>query len=244
MRAACLSLLLFVSFGLIGCGGSDPVLMPDLVGKKLDAAYAQMEMAGLEDKDDVEVDGGGLFGIVVESNWTVCKQSPAGGKAMGESPTLVVKRSCTRKKPEKTTKPTPERSEPVETEAPAPSETASPKRPTVLTTSNSPELKRVLASPDECGDLVGRFADTYADETIRFDGHVADVAPAGAMGSNYLIGPGNFSPDSARGPTFQFKNESELDLRAGKNYTFTGYVGEFNEFSCLFQLTPVDAKSR
>lgn len=237
--------LLLISLTLAGCGGDDPELMPDVVGEKLDVAYAQIAKAGLEDKDSVDIDGGGLFGVVVESNWTVCTQSPAAGKPMGERPRLAVKRSCAKEKPEQpkptapSTPATVGSTEPVETTSPE------PRRPEILTASNTPELKNILASRDECSEAVAQFAETYAGETIRFDGNVADASPAGVAGSfNYLVGAGNFSPDSARGPSFQFKDESEFDLTAGKNYTITAYVGEYNEFSCLFQLSPVDVDRR
>lgn len=66
--------------------------MPDLVGKTLDVAKSDVEQAGFE--DEVEVVGGGMFGIVVESNWTVCSQDPASGKPITDAPQLTVDRSC------------------------------------------------------------------------------------------------------------------------------------------------------
>lgn len=77
---------------LEGCSGNEPITMPDLVGKKLDAAKTDVQEAGFE--EDVEVDGGGMFGIVVESNWTVCSQEPESGKAITDAPRLTVDRSC------------------------------------------------------------------------------------------------------------------------------------------------------
>ena len=38
--------------------------------------------------------GGGLFGVVVDGNWTVCEQIPGPGTSEAESVTLVVERSC------------------------------------------------------------------------------------------------------------------------------------------------------
>lgn len=77
---------------IAGCSGGDPITMPDVVGTKLDAAKSDVQKAGFE--DDVEVDGGGMFGIVVESNWTVCSQEPASGEDITDAPQLTVDRSC------------------------------------------------------------------------------------------------------------------------------------------------------
>lgn len=66
--------------------------MPDVVGKKLDVAKSDVARAGID--EDVEVVGGGLLGIVVESNWTVCSQVPPSGGPITGSPRLTVDRSC------------------------------------------------------------------------------------------------------------------------------------------------------
>lgn len=247
MRVVHLVVLVLLGLCLSGCGDDKPVLMPDVTGKKLDAAYFGMEKAGLEDKDAVEVEGGGPFGVIVESNWTVCKQAPAAGKVMGEAPVLSVKRSCA-KKPVKTTKPS--------TKA-KPTASTTPRMPTILTTSNTPDLKALLESSAECSDAIGRFAEKYEGKTVRFDGHVADVAPHGDYDTrfDFLIFAGDFDPNSARGPSFQFRDKNYLNLgltgpnipdsvTAGQNYTFTADVGEFNGDNCLFQLTPVETTAR
>ncbi|GAA1439337.1 hypothetical protein GCM10009641_46820 [Mycobacterium cookii] len=77
---------------LAGCSGGDPISMPDVVGKSLDVAKSDVERAGFD--DDVEVVGGGMFGIVVESNWSVCSQEPASGEPIAGAPRLTVDRSC------------------------------------------------------------------------------------------------------------------------------------------------------
>jgi beta-lactam-binding protein with PASTA domain len=74
---------------LAGCGGSDPQTVPDLRGKRLDVAERRLDSLGL----DYERVGGGTFGIVVRSNWTVCDQRPRPGVTAGEV-TLVVGRHC------------------------------------------------------------------------------------------------------------------------------------------------------
>lgn len=67
-------------------------VMPDVVGMKLDVALSEIESAGF--KDEVEVEGGGALGVVIESNWEVCEQQPAAGDDIGEAPQLTVDRSC------------------------------------------------------------------------------------------------------------------------------------------------------
>ncbi|MDJ0349664.1 PASTA domain-containing protein [Cryobacterium sp. PH29-G1] len=66
--------------------------MPDVVGKQLDVALSDVERAGFG--DDVEVLGGGMFGVVDESNWTVCSQEPENGTKVDTAPRLTVDRTC------------------------------------------------------------------------------------------------------------------------------------------------------
>jgi beta-lactam-binding protein with PASTA domain len=74
---------------LSACGGSEPQAVPDLRGKRLDVAERRLDSLGL----DYERVGGGTFGIVVRSNWTVCDQQPRPGTRASEV-TLVVGRYC------------------------------------------------------------------------------------------------------------------------------------------------------
>ena len=78
-----------VALTIAGCGSSgsgssegdastDAVVMPDVVGKQLDVALSDIERGGID--DEVEVLGGGTFGVVDESNWMVCEQLPEAGR--------------------------------------------------------------------------------------------------------------------------------------------------------------------
>lgn len=49
--------------------------VPPLVGERLDVAKDRLGRAGF----DPDVEGGGVFGIVVESNWQVVAQDPGPG---------------------------------------------------------------------------------------------------------------------------------------------------------------------
>lgn len=64
--------------------------VPDVVGLRLDVARERIEREGFE----VERSGGGLFGVVVESNWQVESETPPAGThlARGATVELVVDR--------------------------------------------------------------------------------------------------------------------------------------------------------
>ena len=77
---------------LNGCGDDAPIDIPDVVGERLDVAIEELQDVGLEG----EAIGGGVFGIVEESNWHVCEQRPAAGQSAEapDSVKLVVEREC------------------------------------------------------------------------------------------------------------------------------------------------------
>jgi len=60
------------------------IAVPDVVGLRLDDARDRIEGDGFE----VERSGGGLFGVVVESNWQVERQTPAGGTRLARGATV------------------------------------------------------------------------------------------------------------------------------------------------------------
>jgi hypothetical protein len=63
--------------------------IPDLAGKRLDVA----EEDAREEDVPFKVLGGGVFGVVVPSNWTVCEQEPSPG-ARAARVKLIVAREC------------------------------------------------------------------------------------------------------------------------------------------------------
>ncbi|MGC4153576.1 MAG: PASTA domain-containing protein [Propionicimonas sp.] len=78
---------------LAGCSSpTEAPTMPDVVGLKLDIALSDIKRAGV--RGEVEVLGGGVFGVVDESNWEVCEQLPQAGATVTDSPRLTVERSC------------------------------------------------------------------------------------------------------------------------------------------------------
>jgi hypothetical protein len=82
------SLLVFAA----GCGSAPSGVTaraPDVTMEPLNAAEDELDARNLA----YDVLGGGLFGVVVRSHWTVCKQIPAAGRRTGHV-TLYVARDC------------------------------------------------------------------------------------------------------------------------------------------------------
>jgi len=131
--------------GLAGCGGDKATTMPDVTGKTLDDAKSAIRDAGFD--DEVKVDGGGLFGVVVESNWEVCEQNPAAGTTVAGKPTLTVSRSCVDDKSSEEPETTPS-----ETASTTPAETA-PAEPKVTAISVDDLLDKLNAGESKAGDV-------------------------------------------------------------------------------------------
>lgn len=58
--------------------------VPALVGQRLDRALDRLERSGLK----ADVNGGGLFGVLDESDWRVVDQDPSSGARVGEGDTV------------------------------------------------------------------------------------------------------------------------------------------------------------
>jgi hypothetical protein len=71
---------------------AEDVKMPDYVGQTLDIAEDELDSMGVTYHEV----GGGTFGIVVPSNWTVCQTKPKAGKSIdiATDVALIVKREC------------------------------------------------------------------------------------------------------------------------------------------------------
>jgi hypothetical protein len=68
------------------------VAIPDEVGERLDVAKSDLSSSGLRAKEI----GGGTFGVVVESNWTVCEMKPGAGTQVAKHSRvkLIIDRDC------------------------------------------------------------------------------------------------------------------------------------------------------
>ena len=69
--------------------GSEGGRMPNVEGERLDVAKLDLTEAGI----GYRISGGGIFGVVEESRWTVCKAKPAAGKPTAQA-VLYIRRAC------------------------------------------------------------------------------------------------------------------------------------------------------
>ncbi len=88
-RLAAAALAAALLLGVTACGSTRPARVPDVTGERLDVAEDTLDATGLHHHSV----GGGAFGIVLPSRWTVCSQIPRPG-ARATEVTLVVERSC------------------------------------------------------------------------------------------------------------------------------------------------------
>lgn len=240
MRARVLVVALVLAIGVTACGSDRPTVMPDVTGQKLDRARAAIKDAGFA--DEVKVDGGGALGVIVESNWEVCGQSPSAGEKVSEAPRLAVDRSCDR--------------DAESSETAKPSEAAEAgAADQVLTKANSEDLAALLGVSDYCDPSVKRFAAEHGGSTIKFDGSIADIANHGEYRTRYdiLVAPGAKGPQSTAGPAFKFEDVNVLDLNLtganvpesideGDRFRFAAEVIEYDPSSCLLFLAPVSTR--
>jgi hypothetical protein len=219
-----------LGLGLAGCGtSSKDVTMPDVTGKRLDSAKQAIKDAGFS--DDPKVIGGGVFGIVVDANWTVCSQSPGAGASVTDKPELTVDRSC-----DSSTSPSGSPTDEASPSQPAPTTPAE----TTLTVQNSKDLRSVLALIDSCDRRIGTFVHLYAGQRVAFDGSVS-----ASGGGTYTVAPGDEGGNSATGPTFQVHQSPGARLRVNDRIRITGQVvSGFNENQCLIHLRGVSTQQR
>jgi Domain of unknown function (DUF4839)/PASTA domain len=252
MRALLLTFAVAMLLGSASCGSDNNAVMPDVTGKKLDVAKDAIKDAGFD--DEVKVEGGGVFGVIDESNWEVCDQSPVAGAAVSEAPQLAVERSCDEAKPSETPAPAETRSDTSARAAPQSSEPAADQ---VLTADNNQELAAVLKVSDNCDESIAPFAAKYEGRTIKFDGSIADMANHGDADTRYdiLVAPGDNGPNSTAGPAFKFEDVNVFDLNLtganrpssvgeGDRFRFLAQVVKYNAKQCLLFLDPVSTRGR
>lgn len=251
--AGATSMLIGLALLLAACGSTDSTepSMPDVTGKQLDFALSDIKRAGFS--DDVDVDGGGTFGVIDESNWTVCVQSPAAGAPISSPPRLTVDRQCgepaNESEPSTTTRPA------VTTTLP-PDTTQPPAADEVLTVESNPDLAALLVGRD-CGSSLTAFAEKYRGRAIGFDASIANVAPSG-LGTtrfDFLVVPGDNGSQTTQGPNFKFRDVAISDFKflgpqipdavnLDDKLRVTARVDEFNEAQCLFFITPIATQVR
>ena len=251
---------LVVLLGLTSCGSGEEevTLMPDVTGRQLDIALTDIKTAGFE--EEVEVDGGGTFGIIDKSNWDVCKQSPAAGKPVKSAPLLTVDRSCDDESDSdsQSAEATTTTVEQAATEPSTPPEVpATPPVDEVLTRENNPEMAAVLAVGDYCDETIAAFAQKYRGRTIAYDGSISDVSSFSPDKTRYdiMLSPGDLGINSTIGPNFKFRDVAMSDLNltgpgapssvsVDDKFRVVARVDEFNQKQCFFFLTPISTEVR
>lgn len=129
--------------------------------------------------------------------------------------------------------------------------------PAVVTAANSPELAALLQLTENCDPSIDAFAKQYEGRTIAFDGSILKMNNHGSYATRYdmLIGAGDYSTTSSRGPSFQFEDvNTTFDMHykgdvpdtigEGTNLGVTATVVEYNPTQCLFRLEPVETVVR
>ena len=168
MRLGAAGALLLLA--LTACGPGEPAVMPDVVGLQLDVAKSDIERAGFG--EDVEIVGGGLFGVLDDSNWVVCDQQPVPGKSVS-NPRLVVERECV--------VPDTSSTEPVEpVESLEPEEPTQPEEPAETSDAVKTTVDKLLDSLNSAemgGIQVGdkfRFTGELVSEDLWYTGRTGD----------------------------------------------------------------------
>lgn len=245
-----------------GCDSESAApVMPDVVGKQLDVALSDIKRAGLD--DEPEILGGGVFGILDESNWQVCEQLPAAGESPDGKPRLTVDRECgaaagaTPESGSDGGDPDPAGSSTPEVTA----ESAEPENSTVeapLTTETNSDFAAIVALTDYCSPEIEAFAEKYAGKTLQFDGNIGAMMNHGSYKTRYdiLVGYGDFDEGAGPGPAFQLRDVNTVyDLHfvgdntpdtigVGDNIRLAATVERYESNSCLFLLDPVSTEFR
>lgn len=229
--------------------------MPDVVGMPLDSALESMEQVG---EDDVEVTGGGVFGVVDEGNWVVCDQNPAPGGTLEESPILAVDRECD--DADTSAQPGSSATEATETEQPSESESSAEEASEEpLTPENSTELAAFLVGP-ECDASVAEFAEDFEGALIAFDGSIIGLTPHQGATTRFdvRVAAEEYSENAgAIGPFLRFEDVSAGDLGftndnpdgsgnfgEGDNVSVVARIDHFDDNVCAFELEPVSMTFR
>jgi Domain of unknown function (DUF4839) len=253
MHALRLAIASIVILGLAGCGSEEAAVMPDVTDQRLDVALSDIERAGIN--DDVDVVGGGLFGVLDKSNWQVCEQLPAAGAAVTEAPRLTVDRSCGEDAAKAGDEPSKEPTQAPEEFEPSPVDSEAGGS---LTVENNEDFAALLASGKQDLDAHEAFAAKYEGKTIEFDGTIVFAMPHGDYNTrfDFLIYRGDYEDSHTTGPSFGFidVNYSDFNLTGpnvpdsvseGQNLHFVATVEAFDVGNGnLIRLDPVLTETR
>lgn len=243
-----------LALGTTACSSnSTPITMPDLTNTNLQDALQELKDVGITIAPEVESTG--LFGVLNEANWTVCKQSPPPHEVYeGEAPKLWVDRSCEDSEPRKANRsplPKPQTSQTPEenplTQEPPQAQT--PEQPPILTVENSPEFAEFLSTKMEGAPLVESFASTHAGKEIEFDANIRHFIRK-PDGLRILIDPGDYMEDSINGPSIVMNGvrlqrfELNEPVRIGQNIHIRATIKKYEKVSQLFVIEPLQIRER
>lgn len=122
----------------------------------------------------------------------------------------------------------------------------------ILTAENCEALRQVLENKKDIDKMYAEFSEEYRGRTIQFNGYIANIANYSDQSPftgkttvynsryNILVYVGDYDPNHAFGPQFQFKDIGSTSLpeptKVGQNYVITARVGVYNENSGLWGL--------
>ena len=271
--------ILFIVFPIAACGGNGvpgqigpPLSASEAKGKKYQDVVTRFENAGFtnvttEAVADLVI---GLFAgdgevkdvsIAGDFDYTKNEKFAPDAPVVIRYHTFPAKESATPEAAETPTdQPTPSSSlqsstPPTPEEEPSASEATS--TPGILTVENNSDLAALLALRDPADPSVAAFASRYQGQVIEFDGCVVSVARHESTHTrfDYLLSAGDFDPDSAVGPYFQFFDINYYDFHfpadnvpesvpVGTNPPIVAEVGKYDSKTTLFQLKPVRTSIR
>ena len=278
-RVVAMVVALLIIFPIAACGGGDvpgqvapPLSASEVKGKKYQDVVTRFEKAGFtnvttEAVADLVI---GLFAgdeevkdvsIAGDSDYTANEKFAPDVPVVIRYHTFPAKKSAT---PEATETPTDQPRPSLSPQSPAvstpeeePSAPEATSTPGILTVENNSDLAALLSLKDPDDPSVAAFASRYQGRIIEFDGCVLVVTRHGSTKTrfDYLLSAGDFDPDSAVGPYFQFFDINYYDFHfpadnspgsvpVGTNLRFTVEVGKYDSKTNLFQLRPVKTSVR
>lgn len=226
------ALVAIVSLSACATPAAATPLMPHVVGLRLDVALSDIRRAGYT--PEVEVLGGGGFGIMDTSNCLVCSQDPVTGVGITSQPRVIIERTCDR--------------------ANAASWKGGSASLQVVTVHNTKQFAGLRTATDACSADIMNFAARFDDRLIQFDGSIRTTHLDDFLKSyDIVIGFGD-AGKATTGPTFTFRGVSYNDLNVkgqapesvgvGDNLRVTARIDTFDTRTCEVVLRPEITKYR
>ena len=127
----------------------------------------------------------------------------------------------------------------------------------IINASNNAEFAEILTLSDPFDNKIQSFANTHTGQNIEYDGNVTSILHHGDYKTryDYLVLAGDYNPNSAIGPSFQFENVNYNDLNLtgdnvpdslveGTNIHIIAKIQEYDPSTGLFKLDPISVKLR